>query len=62
MQIEATLEMENLGKNTGTTDAAITKRIQDMEERISCIEDTIEEIDASVTINAKCKKFLTQNI
>ena len=43
-QVEATLEMENLGKRTGTTDASITNRIQEMEERISGIED----IDTSV--------------
>jgi hypothetical protein len=43
-QMEATLEMENLGKRTGTTDTSITGRIQEIEERISGVEDTIEEI------------------
>jgi hypothetical protein len=38
---EGILEMENLGKGTGTTDAGITKRIQEMEERLSGIHDTI---------------------
>ena len=33
-QTEEILEMENLGKRTGTTDASITNRIQEMEERI----------------------------
>ena len=33
-QMEATLEMENLGKRTENTNASITKRIQEMEERI----------------------------
>jgi hypothetical protein len=47
--MEANLEMENLGKRTGMTDASIINRIQDMEERISGIEDNKE--------NAKCKKF-----
>ena len=41
-QVEATLEMENLGKRTGTTDASITNRIQEMEERISGVEDSIK--------------------
>ena len=60
-QTEETLEMENLGKRTGTTDASITNRTQ-MEERISGIEDTIEEIDTTVNENVRAKKFLTQNI
>lgn len=42
---EGILEMETLGKWAGTTDASITNRIQEKEERISGIEDTIEEID-----------------
>jgi hypothetical protein len=58
MQTEAILEMENLGKSTGMTDASITNRIQEMKERISCIHNTIEEIKE----NAKCEMFLTQNI
>jgi hypothetical protein len=40
--------MENVGKGTGTTDASITNSIQEMEEKISGIEDMIEEIDKSV--------------
>jgi len=44
-QTEGILEMENLGKRTGTTDASIAKRIQEIEERILGVEDTIEEID-----------------
>jgi hypothetical protein len=39
--------MENLGKRTGTTNESITNRIQKMEERITGIEDLIEEIDQS---------------
>ena len=31
-QMKGILEMENLGKRTGTTDTSITNRIQDMEE------------------------------
>jgi hypothetical protein len=54
--------MENLGKRRGTTDTSITTNIQEMEERISGIEDTIEYMDTSVTENMKYKLFLTQNI
>ena len=32
---EATLEIEMLGKKSGTIDASISNRIQEMEERIS---------------------------
>jgi predicted nucleic acid-binding Zn-ribbon protein len=34
-QMEATLEMENLGKRSGATDASINNRIQEIEERIT---------------------------
>ena len=61
-QRETTLEIENLGKRSGVIDASITNRIQEIEERISGAEDTIENIDTTVKENAKCKKFLTQNI
>ena len=37
--------MENLGKETGTTDASITNRIQEVEDGISSIKDKIEEIN-----------------
>ena len=40
-QMEANMEMEN----PGTTEASITNIIQEIEERISGVEDTIEEID-----------------
>jgi chromosome segregation ATPase len=40
-QSEATLEIENLGKKSGTIDASIGNRIQEMEERISGAEDSI---------------------
>ena len=44
-QMEANLEMKNLGKRSEITDVSITNRIQEIEERISSIEDTIEETD-----------------
>ena len=42
-QTEGILEMENIGKRTGFTNTSITNRIQEMEERISGIEDMIEK-------------------
>ena len=59
-QTEAILEMENLRKRTGTTDAIITNRIQEMEDRILGIEYKIVKINASVK-RFKSKKFLTKN-
>jgi chromosome segregation ATPase len=59
---EAILEMENLQKRLGVTDAGITNRIQEIEERISGVEDTIEDTDIRVNENRKSKKLLTQNI
>jgi chromosome segregation ATPase len=61
-QSETTLEIENLGKKSGTTDVSISKRIQEMEERISGAEDSIENMGTKIKENAKCKKILTQNI
>ena len=54
--------MENLGKRTGTTEASITNRIQEIEERISDTEDTIEEINSLIKEKNKSNKFVTQNI
>jgi cell division protein FtsL len=54
--------MENLGKRGGATDASITNRIQEIEERISGRENTKDDIDKTVKENAKSKKLLTQNI
>ena len=44
--MEESLKMEILGKGSGTTEVSITNRIQKMNERISDIEDTIENIVA----------------
>jgi uncharacterized coiled-coil protein SlyX len=46
----------------GVIDTSIAKRIQDIEERISGEEDSIENIDTKVKENKKCKKLLTQSI
>ena len=56
-QMKGILEMENLGKRTGMTDISITNRIQEMEERISGIGYTMEEIDLLVKENIKSKKI-----
>jgi hypothetical protein len=54
-QKETTLEIENLEERSGVIDASLTNRIQEMEERISGAEDTIENIDTTAKENAKCK-------
>ena len=46
--MEANLEMENLGKRSGITNVSITSRIQEIEERISGIKYTVEEVDTTV--------------
>ena len=43
-QNETTLEIETLGKKSGTIDVSISNRIQEMEERISGEEDSIENM------------------
>lgn len=52
--------MKNRGKRTGTTNVSITNRIQEMEQKISCVEDTIEEISISKKMQ-NLKKLLSQN-
>ena len=42
-QTEGRLNMENLGKPSETTETSITNRIQEIEERISDAEDTVEK-------------------
>jgi hypothetical protein len=61
-QREKTLEREILGKKSGTIDASISNRIQEIEEKISGAEDSIEIMDITIKENAKCKKILNQNI
>ena len=52
-QRETTREVENLGKKSGAIDASITSRIQEIEERISDAEDSIENMDTTIKENAK---------
>jgi len=47
--------MENLGKETGTINASITSRIQEMEGIISGIEETIERTDTLIKKKARVK-------
>jgi hypothetical protein len=61
-QRERSLEIENLGKESGTIDASITKRIHEMKEGISGAKDSIENMETTIKKNAKCKKILTQKI
>jgi predicted nucleic acid-binding Zn-ribbon protein len=52
-QSGATLEIETLGKKSGTIDLSISNRIQEMEERISGAEDAIENICTTIKEYAK---------
>ncbi|ERE81545.1 Transposase, L1 containing protein [Cricetulus griseus] len=61
-QSKGMLEIETLGKQSGATDICKTNRIQEMEERISGVEDTLAEIDSLTKENLKFNKSLTQNI
>jgi predicted nucleic acid-binding Zn-ribbon protein len=46
--METTLEIETLGKKSGTIDVRISNRIQEMEERISGAEDFIGNMDTTI--------------
>jgi chromosome segregation ATPase len=61
-QSETTLKIETLGKKSETIDVSINNRIQEMEERISGAEDSIENMGTTIKENAKCKKLRIQNI
>jgi prefoldin subunit 5 len=61
-QRETTLEMENLGKKSGTIDVKISNRIQEIEERISGAEDCIRDHGHNNQTKCKSKNILTQNI
>ena len=47
------LEIEILGKKSGTIDTRISNKIQEMEERISGAENSIENMDTTIKQNAK---------
>ena len=52
-QRKTTLNIEKLGKKSGVIDASINNRIQEVEERISDSEDTIESIGTTIKEKAK---------
>jgi predicted nucleic acid-binding Zn-ribbon protein len=52
-QRETTLKLENLGKRSGAIDTSITNRIQEIEEKISGAEDTLENIEITVKETVK---------
>jgi hypothetical protein len=54
-QMEANLEMENLGKRSRITAVSITNRIRETEERILGVEYMLEEIDTTIKENSKQK-------
>lgn len=47
-QTEGILEIKNVGTQTEISETNLPNRMQDMEERISDIEDTTEEMGISV--------------
>ena len=55
---EDRLDMENLGQKGETTETSIIIRIQEIEERISDSEDSIEKINALIKENSKAKYSL----
>ena len=61
-QNEAMLDLERLDKQSGTKDVSISNRIQETEERISAIEDSLEDLHSSTKENLKSQKSLIQNI
>jgi hypothetical protein len=58
-QRKPNMEIETIGKKSGTIDVSISNRIQEMEERISGAEDSIENMDTTIKENAKSKKILS---
>ena len=60
-QTKGQLDMDNRGKQTETSEASITNRIQEIEEQISDYEDTIEKINTVTKENSKSNKFSSQN-
>jgi hypothetical protein len=61
-QRETTLEIETLGKKSGSIDVSLSNKIQEIEERISDEGDSIKNIDTAIKENVKCKKILSQKL
>ena len=51
-----------MGQRAEPTETSIINRIQEIEERISDSEDTIEKTNALIKENSKANKFSSQNI
>jgi hypothetical protein len=60
-QRETNLELENLRNRLEVRDSSLSNRMHKFEDRISGIEDNIEDIDTTLKVNMKFKKLLTQN-
>jgi hypothetical protein len=54
--------MESSGTQIEALEASLANRIQEMEDRISDIEDKREKVDTLFRHNVKSIKFLAQNI
>ena len=50
------LEVETLGKKSGTIDASISNRIQEIEERIPGAEDSIGNMGTTIRENENAKR------
>ena len=61
-QTDGILKLTKLRNSNRTYRGNFTNRIQEMEERISGIEDMIEEMDISIKENVKPEKVMVQNI
>jgi hypothetical protein len=61
-QMEANLEMKNIGKRSGITDISITNTIQEIAERISGVQECIEEIDTTVKENQNIKNSWSEDM
>ena len=57
-QCATMLDIETLGKKSGTIDARISNRIQEMEERISGAEDSIENMGTTIKEMQNAKRSL----
>lgn len=57
-QTEGIMEIETVDKRIRTADASITNIMKEMEERISGLENMIEEAYISVKDNVKDNRFL----
>jgi hypothetical protein len=56
-QKETSMVIEILGKKSGTIDASMSKRIQEMEERISVAEDSIGNMDTKIKEMQNAKRY-----